>query len=471
MCWVLGKTVDWECFTFQLVVPFILYSLLKFLPPSILPSLSLPPASSSHQLTLTGEAYYCYSLTHQPFTNHHDDIVVQLEAPLPSSGTILTGHSDNWTTQFSLYLEGNRLHYELKNDSGSEYAARSNITLSQNQNYRISVTRSEDRSEITIAIQTVSANNEIANADSIILELSSDNVPPVFPSICVGGGALEVVRYIGIMERVFVGHLALAEQRNSSYFTREQVQGLDTISVSGEPSNPALIFRKHRLNSDRISFQFRIEREHGVGILLTSRNGNNFFTISIFKSEISDIIMFAGLPSSYKPCNNIFVVDNQWHLFELKRFHNATYGGPGIILTVDNDDANSCHFSDATFGEILDTLAVNSDLQIAPTTSSNVEQGNPVPFIGCFQDFEFTLGSDVFHPNLEAAVEQYARFSRGGCWNCIAEEGEGEGEGEVYCLNGGMCQDEGAFQEKSCLCSPHFTGSRCKGNWHTLMRV
>ena len=386
---------------------------------------------------------------------------MQLQSPLPSSGTILTGHSANWTNQFSLYWKDSAVHYELRIGS-TEYVTKSTATLSPNQKYRVSVTRSQTAgAQITIKIQSVSSTNQIAGIDTTVLQLSNeDEVEPVFPFICVGGGDLEMPTYSGTLERLYIGHIALLEQRNSTYFTRKQVQTIDLINLLDEPADPALTFRKHGLQSDRVSFQFRLEREHGAGILLVAGNDTYRLTISIIGAPSGDIIMLAGL--LYLPCGDIFVLDNQWHLFQLEKFEDPQSGRRGVMVTIDYNTTTACRFDGEELSENFDILtAETSVFQLGPTTGSYIDpNGRGIPFLGCFQNIEFVTGSETFRPNLEVPIAQQKRFSSEGCLSCTEEAPQ-----TTFCLNGGQCQDTGAFDSGSCICPPEFTGQHCDGNY------
>lgn len=421
----------------------------------LLPLFSLPLASSSHQIHVSGDTYPCYSLTYEPFT-HHDNILLQLVSPVPVMGTVLTGHSDDWTSQFFLYLKNSQLHYQLVVGNTS-YAAETGVLLSQNQNYQITIDQSSFET-ISLNIHKVVSPNQQVSLDSQVLLLEGNQVRPVFTEVCVGGGALEVPIFSGVMERVFFNHFALAENRNFSYHDRKQVQRSDIISVSGTPMHPPLTFKMNSIAADKISFQFRIKQDRGgAGMLLRSHNGTHKFIVSVLQTGMAEIIIISEM---FVPCNGVFVSDDEWHLFVLERFQDSGTGGMELRLTVDENQSTVCVIGMGALGQSLDTLAATSNLEIAPTTDGVATlNGDPIPFIGCFRDFEFVTGSETHRPNLEVAAREFDRFSSTGCSYCTGEE-----PGGGHCLHGGECVMEGAFEEKTCNCPPEFTGPRCQGN-------
>lgn len=415
-------------------------------------SLSSLPASSAHQLTLTGLAYPCFSLSPQPFTQNHDNMVVQLQSPLPSTGTIAVGYSSDKSSWFSLYLDDYRLHFE-SNIGDAWYIAES--PFSQDQDYRITITRTTV-SQISVDVKTVSADNqEASDVEHVLLQLPENQDRPVFSTLCVGGGTLEVAMYNGTMERLFLGHFALAEERSSSSRSQVLVQRSDVISVSNDPEQPALTFRKHGLLSDKISFEFRTDR---VGMLLSILTNTSYiFHVSIFETPTTHVFLFST--SDNVVCNNIFIIDSQWHLFELERYFDDATGGPGLRLTVDGNTNNSCVISSVSFAQNFDSLAA-ADLLVAYTTAAST--GVTTPLAGCFQNFVFSSGPEMFRPNLEAAAQQYERFTTEGCHYCAAGD-DGDVTGGVDCGERGECVSKGALQRESCSCLPGFSGPQCRG--------
>lgn len=417
----------------------------------MLPSLS--PDSSNHQLTLDGDSYYCYTLTHQPFTHHHNDILVELLSPLPSSGTILTGHSQNGSNQFHLYWRDNAIHYELMTVNGS-YSTSSSVALSREDSYRISVQRSHTADTIIIKIQRVL--DELTEVQTIPIQLLPGEMEPVFSSICVGGVDLEENIYSGTMERVFVGHISLLEQRNSTFFTRKKVEKVDLVSVSNQSSGMPLMFKKHGLQSDRISFEFRLWKEkeslYTAGVLLSV--GNESFQLTIFLFD-SDIIVGITGTADGTDCYDMFSTREQWHFFEMEKYND---GEQGILIRVDNDTEKECRIMSSELSQNFHVLtAETSTLQLAPTTTASLGTGHP--FTGCFQNIKFVTGTETFRPNLEVAIAQSGRFSSSGCFLCTPEENV------LDCHNNGVCEDTGVFRDRSCRCPPQFTGPLCQGNW------
>ena len=335
----------------------------------------------------------------------------------------------------------------------------SDVELLPDENYRISVVRSQ--SVITIKIQSVSSTNQIVDVDTIDLELSGSEVEPVFPLVCVGGGDMETPTYEGTLVRVFVGHVALFEPQNSFHFMRKQVLRADLIHLSDDPFSPPLTFTKHGLRSDEISFQFRLEPVHGAGILLIAGNDSYTLTISITEADSGDIILVAaGLDSlpDLISCDNIFVLDHQWHLFQLKT--TISEGKKGLVITVDHNATTACRFFTDGLSQNFEILeSESSTLQLGPTTSGSLDtRGTPTPFLGCFQHLEFVTDSVMVRPNLEVPILRYDRFSGSeSCHECVPGTG--------YCFNGGICKNTGAFQNNSCDCPEILAGERCDGTF------
>ena len=413
-------------------------------------SLCLPlshTAPSDYQISLPGNQYHCYTLTHEPFTSSHDDLSIQLPSPLPSSGTIVTGQSADRTDTFTLYLDGNILHYELIIGE-REFAPKSTLELSTDQTYRISLTRSPE--DITILIQTVSSTNQIAVAETIRMSLSPGTAEPVFPFLCAGGGALEHQLYEGVMERLMAGHIAVFEMRNSTISTPS-----DFISFHDNPTSPSLFFRKLGLSSDdEFSFQFRLGTDISSGILLQTGNASFMVTVTIYPDVRSDIILFAG--PDVVECENIIVTDNNWHTFEMRK--TEVGGRRGLIVLFDHDTSNACRLNST---EVHDNIAVleseSSRLHIGPTTSNSDPSGMPISLVGCFQKIRFKTGSREFAPNLEVPIASYERFSGDGCRGCDQEY-----EAMLCKKNKGVCRYNG-YQNITCECFEPFTGPTCEG--------
>jgi hypothetical protein len=405
---------------------------------------SCTTAPRNYQLSLTGDTYYCYTLRHQPFTARHDDIVVQLQSPIPPTGTILTGHSENRTNQFILYLKDNAVHYELLIEN-TEYSAISTAVLATNNNYRISISRLQD--DVTLRVQSASSTNQIALIDTVVLQLSDEIL---FPFVCVGGGEMEIPAYSGTLERVFLGHIALLEL-NSTNITQKQ-ETTNVIHLLDNPVHPPLTFTRHGLQSDEVSFEFRIPRDHKAGVLLYAGNSTIQFKIFVIAGEI---LLFADSALNFMPCDNILVLDNNWHYFHLRKLDDpSSEEGPGVVLTIDYDTQHECRFFNAKFRDIFD--AEPSVFQLGPSTTNQIESDvTSTPFLGCFQNIEFSTGSEIFRPNLEVPIAQHERFTGDGCFLCdpiVPNE----------CLNGGTCHNTRPLQNVSCSCPEPFRGPNCE---------
>ena len=399
-------------------------------------------ASSEHQLVLAGDGYVCYTLAPEPFTPEHDDIAVQLQSPLPASGTVITGESRNRSDSFNLFLEGRTLRYELTIGDNT-FQTKSAHQLSISRNYQISVARSE--SEVVITIQTISSTNQVTVAETIEMPLPPSTPEPVFPFFCVGGGTLETRLYNGVMQRIMIGHAALIGTHNSTRHTLG-----DFISLRNNPPSPSLAFPKLGFSFDEVSFQFRLAPDTETGVILKAGNQAFDLSLTIFNSfEGNEILLVAGHPVVCE----MNVVDNRWHLLELRKTETA--GTRGIAVTFDRNASTSCQISISQ--ENFDILESNSSvLELGPTTTSAIFPGNPTPFEGCFQKIRFTTGSDVFRPNLEVPIMLYDRFYGDGCRDCQPDYEE------TYCKRtNGVCRSNG-FRNISCECLEPYLGPTCE---------
>lgn len=419
------------------------------------------PGSSDNNLVVNGNSYFCYTPLHQPYTSRHGDILVQLQPPLPRTGTITAGHSLDWSNQFNLFIKDSVLHYELTVGE-NEYFVNSNLNLAIDNIYRISLTNNDN--EIEILIRSVSSTNQIAVVETIPLSLTPGEILPEFEVVCVGGGAMEVPIYDGVMERVHVGHVSLLEsqQNYSLSSSRQRIETTNVIKFSNESASPPLVFTKHGLHSDNISFQFRLSPDIKNGILLRARDARDGIAqlmITIFSQDSGDVVM-TGLSSTgwgVKDCDSIFVTDGDWHHFELTKTGDPTSGESGIVMTIDGISSNSCYLNMTGFSQIIESET--SILEFGPTSTNNLQPSvTPLPFLGCFQKFKFVKGTSTFQPNLEVPVMQYDRFYGDGCYDCSLNESR-----ESNCINGGVCQNVAALESTECKCLKEFTGDTCQG--------
>ena len=199
------------------------------------------------------------------------------------SGTILSGHSQDRTNQFSLYLKDDIIHYEIDDEIHALF------TISGDQNYRISVVsvRSENRIERTIEIESVSAINQLNTVYTKVLLRSEDEAEdPVFNRVCVGGGQMEVPIYRGTMERIFFGHNALLEPRNYSNAVPSRAKKAGLIHFINNSVPRPLTFTKHGLQSDGFSFEFRLSLSQTAGVLLIAGSEATRLVVTIFSSFI-----------------------------------------------------------------------------------------------------------------------------------------------------------------------------------------
>ena len=373
---------------------------------------------------------------------------MQLQSPLPASGTIITGDYKNQTDSFNLFLEDQTLHYELTIE-GKTFSRNSTLRLSQSQNYRISISRSTSR--VIITIQTVSSTNQIADAETIEMNLPSGTPMPAFQLVCVGGVTLETQLYSGVMERIIVNHIAVLETQTPTLFTPS-----DFISVRGNPSSPSLTFHRRGFHSDEFSFQFRLWTGQAAGILLQAGSTPSFMLmVIIFNDTAGDIMIAAPQAGIFTMCENVHVVDNQWHLLEVKKTERA--GNRGITMTFDRDAATSCHVNISN--EHFDVLeGSSSTLQLGVTTGTGSApfSGNENPFQGCFQKIQFKTGSNTFRPNLEVPITQYERFRSDGCRDCDPEY-----ESQFCKRKNGICWNSG-FRNITCECKEPYVGQTCQ---------
>lgn len=329
------------------------------------------------------------------------------------------------------------------------------MALSREDSYQISVQQSHNAETIIIKVQRIL--DELTEVETILLQLLSGEMESVFSSICVGGVDWEENIYSGTMERLFVGHIALLEQRNSTFFTRKKVEKVDLVSVSDTSDDMALTFKKHGLQSDRISFEFRLWKGSGdstnlVGVLLSVGNQSFQLTIILFDKEIIASVT-NSLDITY--CDNMVETTEQWHFFEMEKYND---GEQGILIRIDNDTEKECRVMSSELSQNFHTLtAETSTLKLGPTTTAFF--GTPRSFSGCFQNIKFLTGTETFRPNLEVAIAQSERLSSDGCFLCTPEENV------LDCHNNGICEDPGVFHNRSCRCPPQFTGPLCKGNW------
>ena len=310
--------------------------------------------------------------------------------------------------------------------------------------------------ETSVSVQKVLEGRNVQNLETQVLHRNTNQAKPAFPHLCLGGGSLEVPIYSGAMERVFYGHFSLTEHRNFSYHDRRWIQRSDVISVSGSPVDPPLVFEWLGLAAERIAFEFRIKKDRGgAGVLLRSDNTTDSFTVFVLPGVRSEILIFSRGSVS---CNGMFVRDGDWHLFVVERVGDQV--GMELRITVDNDAATACTISPPRLVWDLDTLAATSRLEVAPTTAT-VWAGNATPFVGCFQNFQFSISNRTVRPNLEVLSDRFDRFSSIGCTYCTGPEGE-----DSHCPNGSHCVAEGALLGEVCSCpqGSQFTGVHCQGD-------
>ena len=316
--------------------------------------------------------------------------------------------------------------------------------LANDATYRVSVTRAQQN--VVLTIQTVSSTNQITVVDTSEMGLPPGTPEPVFPFLCVGGGAMEEALYVGVIERVMAGHIAVLETENSTHTTPS-----DLISFLRDPAFPSLGFQKLGLRSDDgFSFQFRMGTGRQTGILLELGNESFKVTVTIFPSPLGDILVVAGVEVII--CDNVFVGDGNWHEFELTKTENS-----GLKVVFDRNSSTACYIN--TSGENFGILTSDSSqLVLGPTSGSEIDpSGTPTPFVGCFQKIRFVTGSRVFRANLEVPLGLHERFSGDGCRGCDPEYEERS------CMRSrGACLSNG-FRNITCKCNEPFIGPTCEG--------
>ena len=363
-------------------------------------------------IQLTTDSYFCYILTPQPFINNVDTINVQLIAPLPPSGTIMTGLSENGD-RFALYLEYSQLLYELTNDNETVLSI-SSQNLNLNSSYQVSLVRQSDQVEVTVSLISVDLQSEERFNGILTGDESMESV--VFESICVGGGLLEVPNYEGIESNVFFNYFALSEERNFDELDQMCVLRMDHVYIQPSMASPSLQFEKQTLENNRISFELRTPENAVASVLLFSTNDEFELLITNFNGDIASISSVVGDSASslFNVCPLTSSLNNgEWHHIDMQRTET------GLMFMIDR---RPCDFSHEDLPERLNSLA-NAPLQFGATTDDvegDASPGVAVPFEGCFQNIEFRreVDSEPFRPNLEVAINTEESFNAIGCFNC-----------------------------------------------------
>lgn len=409
--------------------------------------------SSSFLLTPTTTSYFCYSLLPEPYIDEPDTADILLIPPIPDTGTILTGLSVDRQSFFSIYLRNHKLNVETRVGNTSHELV-SQTMLSSATKYQIQYLRQD--AHVTISVSSMSQLVESIN-------MTLTNSPQMeFRNICIGGGLLEVVNYNGTLENVFFRQFALGEPQNFVNFEQTLISRSNVIRFTNASETPfSLSFGRYNLESQQISFQFRLQpNRRRAGILLYSQNDEYQFSLAIFNGALLIISTNLSNVDSFilETCVNDPVYDGLWHHLNIEKIGGGdqTILATGLNFTLDN--LHICEINGSVFGQRLRSLSATSPLEFGATTEQFQFGGRGVPYIGCMQNIVFERGSETFRPNLETTARTEARFETAGCFYCHDTR-------MLSCRNGGTCIDRGSLE---CECPSEYTGQLCESKQCTM---
>ena len=369
---------------------------------------------SMHRLNLTLDSHLCYPLDNFPVISNAGS--VRLLAPLPLTGTIMTGLSSA-SDQFNLYLDKTILKFELISSHGF-------VKLSMDQalncstSYQVDFQIRADMVELNLA--TISG--------SIIKRLIKTVTFPVasfFTTVCVGGTMLEIPYYVGILERVIYNAVPLSDHSFVQQYARVETP-VNLISISDQFAGPPLIFEQFNFaNYRRITFEMRLNQDT-TGLSGTPFASSGKFEIQ-FTTFIGQFAIFGGNRLMVLCPNTPLVDNNEWHRIDLT-LTTKDNGTADFTLTIDDKSCDRLtDLQRVQFGELLASLTdSNAPLRFGVSKLAQDTVTVLVKFIGCFRNIEFreTPNSEPIRPDLASVIRSGKRFSKGEeeCYACSQQD-------------------------------------------------
>ena len=340
--------------------------------------------------------------------------------------------------------------YEYRDTSNVTRSIRLDTFLNDSTLYQIDLTTSTDRYDLVLL--------ESSSGEDVVTEIERRGSNPseqlylpstIFTTVCLGGSLLEVVNYVGVIQRVFFNYNSLTEERNFLNLEAENIERSDVISFERSETPRSLDFTSFSLRSHQISFQARFVDDHVNGALLTVENDVYEIAITAF-NRILLLISNNKSAGTFLQTNSILVTitDGEWHSYQVRL--NSTESGTALILML-----NGASYSLSNPGT---STAINSLLD-SPLKFGSTNTFASATFQGCLGEFEFqrTPNSVPFRPNLEAVPRTNSLFDTDRCLHCSSGTTSRQG-----CVNGEMCVDRGVGM-KECACPQGFTGNMCQG--------
>ena len=323
--------------------------------------------------TFDGTSYLCYRIGAQPSSDEETTLSVTLTPPLPQTGTIMTGNTQEGTS-FTLAFDGGRLLYELTGH-GISTLSKDYSPVNRSLTYKIDIAINQTYTTFTVSEQAGGV------FDHTEMQLSA-SIDPHFESVCLGGVTLEEQNYVGTIENAFLDYYSLTEDRLFDITGGDKKNRSDVIEITGlEP----VVFQKSHINATKISFDFKITQSNSGGHVVRLQNNGQNIDISTFNEEVAIGVSFF--------CD-YDLIDLGWHHFELFFCEEPS---PSITFTVD------CR------------VCGPFPIDIVGYQSNPLQFGVPIgsdPFLSCFRNFLFEYRDrEVTRPNLEAIAGSGFSFS------------------------------------------------------------
>ena len=370
-------------------------------------------------IQLDGTTYKCYTLPQYSEPSVVGE-TIRVFVRYPSvSGTLMTGSQRDY--RFSLYIEDQKVHYELFQDSMKVVAVESNKSIPAG-------TLQVFRTVGNVEISSIHINKTSTSLATGSVPMQFDSIR--FTKICIGGGSLDIPIYSSLLQKVYY-NLHYLSNNEDAY----DVRNISEVSRVNFNDRNAQIVLPSNFADVSIELSFRTLQENAI--LLHVEDGDDRFHISINNSQVylnlmvrnqSDIILRNA------KCNGLNITGTKWYMLNVE-----------VATSTDTNQQVS-----VTISEIEGTGTSSCRLQTSLITRFRSKPGiiggvaqNVDGLMGCVK-----LSYNMMNLSLDAVLSDTIVTSN--CQPCDI----------LNVCNRGTCQPVSDYNFK-CACSSPYFGDFC----------
>ncbi len=343
-----------------------------------------------------GSPYLCYNVVLEPCNTEQTQVSMTLVPPLPTYGTIITGISSD-RGKYSVVLNNGTI-VQTFSIEGQHFISQGSVKLATSSAYKIEASVNETYIAFTVRQGEGSFSLLEYQETAISPVLSS---VPDFEIVCLGGGSLEDMNYVGRIKNAFSDYFSLTEERNFEMLSANETNTSRLINFNGDAT---ISFQSLHKNAVRFSF----DKRNSIGTEIFRMENDNGGMLSL--SVVNDVLFAnpGGFMCQYD------VQDGRWHHYEVTITRE-----PVVRVDYTVDCTIQCQLIVNTLTRAELEAFLSNPIEFARPHSS---VGDDVArFDGCIQNFVFEqINGDVLEPNLEALplLEEDFSTSIEGCDQC-----------------------------------------------------